>query len=247
MTLRFLRPPLVVLGPLVLGLLVWVAPVRAQTVVDYYNAVRDADGDLALDYRFQQIGGQWRVAPAEYQTIVETVVDIPNGYMRVVDEGTGGGNFRLEVALFRTANGAPLLAVAGTGYSGSSAVDGWVEVFAPLGTHQWQRVTDQVWPATDVAVLVPPGGARDDGDLLRAVRVSLVPELPRHGTVAWVRPGYDSQIVDAVCRGEDWISVGEAEADFLRFCADLRHRLYRRVDVPFSKSQGRFFMGEGQR
>ncbi|MEJ5284472.1 MAG: hypothetical protein WHS77_05415 [Brevinematales bacterium] len=80
----------------------------SQTILDYYNEYFKLikAGKIKDDLKFYKISRKNN----KYYTIscngeeMDVVVDIKNGYLDVVDEGTGGGTYEIYMALFKSSD-----------------------------------------------------------------------------------------------------------------------------------------------
>jgi len=93
----------------------------AQNIVDYYRSLPEsffADKDLGnTKYPLLKKDNQWfskSLGGYEFAPLV----DIKNGYIEFNDEGTGGGNNRIQVVLFRKADRSPIIGITKGGFNG---------------------------------------------------------------------------------------------------------------------------------
>jgi len=92
-----------------------------KTIVDYYNTLPKSffyDKDLG-DVKYPLINkkGKWfSKSLAGYDLF--PIVDLKKGYIKINDEGTGGGNALIELFLFKKPNGNPIIAITKGGFDG---------------------------------------------------------------------------------------------------------------------------------
>ncbi len=117
-----------------------VAAVQPTTgsVLEWYQDCPDA---TVLEYALSEKDGKWVTqSTAEYE--IEAKVDVKNGYVELMDDGTGGGSVILQVVLWRKADKSGLLGVS-RGYSDGASIEGSVAFYSVDGG-SWAEVTDQV-------------------------------------------------------------------------------------------------------
>jgi hypothetical protein len=88
-----------------------------KNVLDYY---RSLEPPYNSPYELTQKGSKW-VAESSLEMELEATVDLKNGFIEIIDEGTGGGTYHVQVVLFRLANGNPMIAVSKKAYDGFGA------------------------------------------------------------------------------------------------------------------------------
>jgi len=92
-----------------------------MTIVDYYNALPKSffyDKDLGnVKYPLNKKDGVW-VSKSFADYDLYPVVDLKKGYIKINDEGSGGGNFLIELFLYRKPNGVPIIAITKGGFDG---------------------------------------------------------------------------------------------------------------------------------
>jgi len=92
-----------------------------KTIVDYYNdlpAYVFFDKDFKnLKYTLNQKKGIWVSQPLAEHEFFPTV-DVKKGYIKINDEGTGGGNVSFELFLFKKSNDHPIIAITKGSFDG---------------------------------------------------------------------------------------------------------------------------------
>ena len=85
-----------------------------KNVLDYYQSLEPPYSSF---YKLTLKGEKWVTqSSADYE--IEAVVNIPGGFIEIVDDGTGGGTDKVQVALFRMADGQPMLAICKQNFDG---------------------------------------------------------------------------------------------------------------------------------
>ncbi len=189
---------------LIIGLAV-APPAFAQSVVDHYRSLMAQVRD-PYAYTLTQTAGSWRARAAERTSIVAVVVDIPNGFVQINDEGTGGGNLVTEVALFKPTTGGPILAVSQRFYSGVDPWGGKARFYRQAGG-RWEILPAVALPALTPAIFVSGriAQATADDDSLSPVIV----HLPRVGTTV------DIYLVPSThqrCPEQNWLGTSDPAA-----------------------------------
>jgi hypothetical protein len=133
---------------LFLAALVVAMPAYGQSVVDHYRSLVAQTKD-EYAYTLTLTASGWRAKGNEDFARIEVTVDIGNGYIRLNDEGTGGGNLVTEVALFKPASGGPILGLAKRFHNGAQPQSGKAGFYRLTGG-RWQEL-----PAADLPPLAP--------------------------------------------------------------------------------------------
>lgn len=91
----------------------------ASPTTHIVEAFRALPAEATHGYELRQKpGGAWVAYDAELDRENEATVDVKNGFIQVVNEGTGGGTHTLQVALFRTASGGSVVLTGGRTFDG---------------------------------------------------------------------------------------------------------------------------------
>ena len=154
------------------------ASAAPASVIDCYNEIPSSFFNDAK-YELKQSGKKWLTASTA-DAEIEALVDIPNGYIRIEDPGTGGGTRVDEVALFISKSGAVIIGINRKDIDGVTGTSSSL-VFVSKEGGKWTDVTKKVLPQLTIAAFFrsgfDPGGK---------VTVLSWYELPRRGTtVLW--------------------------------------------------------------
>jgi hypothetical protein len=94
---------------------------KDKTIVDYYKdlpAYFFFDKDFKnLKYTLNQKKGIWVSQSLEGHEFFP-IVNVKKGYIKINDEGTGGGNVSFELFLFKKSNGQPIIVITKGGFDG---------------------------------------------------------------------------------------------------------------------------------
>ncbi len=95
---------------ILLLILIFTTNIFAQqlTVFDYFEKLYEDD---KISYKIENIEGEW-ISQSNAGYEIKAKVDIINGYIEIIDEGTGGGTIKLHVVLYRKKDGSALIAVS---------------------------------------------------------------------------------------------------------------------------------------
>jgi hypothetical protein len=114
------------------------AALAQAKIVKYFDKLpTENKHGYAITYKV----GKYKVEADNYCAIV---VDDKNGYLQITDDGTGGGTFVLELAIFKTAKGEDILAVNNYSYSGDGREEGAIKFFDVA--NKMAAMTMSVWP-----------------------------------------------------------------------------------------------------
>ena len=120
-------------------------------------------------YQYQTGTGYWR----------DAIVDIPNGYIEIYDEGTGDGYYHLQFVQFKKSDGGSVIQISTKIHDGISprATVKAIDVSsAPMD------ITKQVYAGLDAFAFLPADYAEEEGIVNDVLPVLI--DLPRKGTQA---------------------------------------------------------------
>jgi len=214
---------------LFVAMLIAATPAHAQSVVDHYRALMAQTRDDGA-YTLTQTAAGWRAKGYEEHARIEAIVDVANGYFRLNDEGTGGGNVVTEVALFKPAAGGLILGHAQRYHNGTQAQAGKTR-FYRLTNGRWQALPAADLPPLTALLFVPTRAnpaVPEDGNLR-----PVVVHLPRVGTTVdvYLTPSaYGSD-----CPMQNWLGTNDPD----KGCKELRTAA-NHVELAFDKQRGAF-------
>jgi len=122
----------------------------SMTVLDVYQSLpKEA---FALDgtqhrYEIAQLGNKWKTKSiVGYE--MDVVVDLENGYIEIVDRGTGGGFINHELSIFDSKKRGRVVALNSLGGDGTRASSAGIKFFVREAS-SWKDVTAEVLPGID--------------------------------------------------------------------------------------------------
>jgi hypothetical protein len=147
-------------------------------------------------YSIIRKAGKYKV---EADTECSIIVDDKNGYLQIFDSGTGGGNFVLELAIFKTAQGNDILAVNNYSFSGDGREEGEIKFFDVA--NKMTDMTMSVWPDIGyIEDLLHNGVTKADIEPYKNFEYTYC-TLPRVGTTITMHLGFKN--LDYACQFEN--------------------------------------------
>lgn len=162
----------------------------AENVVKYYNQITE-DISGFNNYNLKIINYKWKATKYEASE-PNLLVDIRNGYIKIEDQGTGGGTLKTEIALFKAKNGIPFIAVSLKNFLGIALKEYKIKIFKKSG-NTWKDITSSILPDIKINdfLIGPPINHSVFNDI-KSINI-LDFELPRFGTeikvnldIAWI-------------------------------------------------------------
>ncbi|RMG67234.1 MAG: hypothetical protein D6722_13505 [Bacteroidetes bacterium] len=152
---------------------------QRKSVLDYYRSLKPP---YASPYALRQEGERWlTTSTADYE--IEATVDLRNGFIEIVDEGTGGGTEKVQVVLFRLADGAPMIAISQQSFDGIGESQTY-HFLRPEDPEQYD------WTEHTLGVIGPYDFLEldyaEEPDLLEEALPVLI-DLPQYGTALTAR------------------------------------------------------------
>lgn len=223
----------------------------ASDVVAIFNAQQQRDCPPTVcdgAYTIDRVGGGFEVRKRPDQNGVDLVVDVESGYLRLSDEGTGGGNFVVTARLFRPDGKPPLVAVTANSYDGLTIFNSVLHlahydrgrfspapgIFPHLSPHH--LVADET-PSHDRAN-ARMGDLKSDEVSDPRYEEFVAYILPRHGTA--VR-AYLIRFDSTACVKANWLSQPPSRRE--QACAGLDEKMTAMREVRFDPQSGRFTAG----
>lgn len=218
---------------LFLAVLVMAMPAYGQSVVDHYRSLVVQTKD-EFAYTLTQTASGWRAKGNEDFANVQVTVDVGNGYIRLNDEGTGGGNLVTEVALFKPASGGPILGLAKRFHLGAQPQAGKAGFYRLTGG-RWQELAAADLPALAPSLFVPAKA----GLTYNSETLPVVVFLPRVGTTVSV---FLTAGALSTCSEQNWLGTAiPAEGCKLLSAADTH------VELAFDRQRGAFSVARRDR
>jgi len=164
-----------------------------ESIVDYYNLIPIELLDNQR-YQLQFINNEWR---SEAYREIKTIVDIKNGYLKIMDTGTDGRNLEHELALYRTNEGTDIIGVNITRFDGPTKV-GKLKFYKPIN-NLWIDVTYDVLPKIDESLFINENYKLDMKKVGKFIlRIEFLYKLPRIGTTMSAKINVDRFIINSL-------------------------------------------------
>lgn len=162
-------------------------------IVKYFQKLSKEDQH---GYTIKHKAGVYTV---EADTECSITVDEKNGYLKIFDSGTGGGNFELELAIFKTVDNKDILAVNTYSYDADVRESGNIK-FLDVAKNM-ADITMSVWPDMGkIEDLLPTGVTKEDiGAYTETAYTYSV--LPKVGTTIKFYLGFKQ--LDQLCNEKD--------------------------------------------
>jgi hypothetical protein len=197
-----------------------------QGVVDYFRLLPEEIRTFSL----RQKAGKWVSLSPSTEEEVLTVVDTKNGFIRITDEGTGGGTHEVTVVLYRKANKEAVIAVSERTHDGT--METFKIDFFEYKNKQWNKLTNVMPPLNHVSFLKEQIDTKAHQALLD--RSPIIIDLPQFGTKAKAVVG--TMWLNLVC------NQMKDDPDSPNACA-LQNKFYESIELLWDKEQGKFSMG----
>ncbi|MCY1078111.1 hypothetical protein [Archangium lansingense] len=120
-----------------------------KSVMDYYQEVPTSLFPSETKYELKQTKGGWITHSMDTEAEISATVDTKNGFIQFIDEGTGGGDVKTQVALFLKEDKSPLVAISTSMFDGMAST-GRIALVEPDGG-KWKAVTSTAIPALRLA------------------------------------------------------------------------------------------------
>lgn len=199
-------------------------PQERRDVLYYYRNLRAPFAPPG--YPLTQKNGQWTSISPDTEEPIDAVVDIKNGFIEIVDPGTGGGEWTYRVVLFRMADGNPLLGITHTFFDGA----GQTHKYFFLRPEDPKRIdwTNETIKAVSGFDFLPLDNAEEEAIVQALLPVSLV--LPRQGTA--VKAVVYTGLEQIYCRGD--------ENEYSDYCGLFRQVQRQEITFTWDKVRGVF-------
>ena len=147
------------------------------TVIDYFEKLPP---EIIDDYKIENAEGEW-ISKSNAGYEIFPTVDIINGYIEIIDEGTGGGTTKLQVVLFRKKDGSALIAISKYTNDGGMYIESRIN-FMEYKNEEWIDVTYDIQPSITCNNFVNQGFDMPDFPEDFHEMFGIVYNLPQYGT-----------------------------------------------------------------
>jgi hypothetical protein len=216
------------------------APKRTNVVEAYAEIRAQIKG---FDYTLAQRGGKWTARePTEPTMDRSAEVDVANGFIRIDDEGTGGGNFETQIALWRIEGEEPLVGIVETHKDAGIPGQSRVRFFKKVG-RSWVDKTPDVWTAVGLHAFMKSDMTIEDLRALETIGAAVYVALPRKGTTITAELKLGS-IEEYACKNDPFANLAEKKPAWDRYCQKLKPALASIVALPLDTERTRFNLHE---
>jgi len=222
----------VVAGGVALLLLTGATAPKRDNVVEAYGQIRAQI--KGFDYTLVQRGGKWSARePSEPKLDRAAEVDIANGFIRIDDEGTGGGNFETQVALWRVEDDA-FVGIVETHKDGG--IPGQSRV-----RFSWVDKTPDVWTPVGLQAFMKGDMTIEDLRALETIGAAVYVALPRKGTEITAELKLSST-EEYACKGDASVNLAEKKPAWDRYCQKLKPGLATHVTLRLDTERTKFYL-----
>lgn len=197
-------------------------PQERRDVLYYYRRLKEP---YRSGYELKENNGQWTSMSPDTEEPIAAVVDVKNGFIEIVDEGTGGGEWTYRMALFRMADGNPVIGITNTYFDGAG-LDQKYYFLRPENAQKLDWTKETIREITGFDFL-PLDNAEEEDIVKKLLPVSL--ELPRQGTS--VKAVVYTGLEQIYCRGD--------ENEYSDYCGLFRQVQRQEIVLKWNKEKGR--------
>jgi hypothetical protein len=221
-----------------LVLLPGAAAPKRDNVVEAYGQIRAQIKGFA--YTLVQRSGKWSARePSEPRLDRSAEVDIANGFIRIDDEGTGGGNFETQIALWRV-EGDAFVGIVETHKDGGIPGQSRVRFFKKIDRN-WIDKTPDVWTPVGLQAFMKGDMTIEDLRALETIGAAVYVVLPRKGTEITAELKLSST-EEYACKGDAFVNLGERKPAWERYCQRLKPGLITAVTLRLDTERTRFYL-----
>jgi hypothetical protein len=221
-----------------LVLLSGAAAPKRENVVEAYGQIRAQI--KGFDYTLVQRGGKWSARePSEPKLDRSAEVDIASGFIRIDDEGTGGGNFETQVALWRVEDNA-FVGIVETHKDGGIPGRSRVRFFKKIDRN-WVDKTPDVWTPVGLQAFMKGDMTIEDLRALETIGAAVYVALPRKGTAVTAELKLSST-EEYACKGDSFVNLAEKKPAWDRYCQKLKPALATAVTLRLDTERTRFYL-----
>lgn len=201
---------------------------QKKSVVDYYKLLPDS---LTHNYKLSFSNNKWvSQSSADYE--IYPTVDIKNGYIKIYDEGTGGGESVLKIVLYRKKDGTALLGVS---FLEGDFMDVDCSVyFLEYNNNKWEVVNSKVLPDITYKNFLKPNYVLSKNLL---GNFSIYYDLPQHGTSINVALKYS--LIMMYCEGAFSNTTEEDKTTSCKFIENIKSDSLQLI---WDKKDTKFFL-----
>ena len=225
------------------------------SIVDIYQMAQQVAA-TNLNYPiYHQISNEdkWASVTTAWNTFIDATVDEKNSYIYILDEGTGGGSFSTQSAMWRDDTGGILLLVSENGYEFTFPERSFIKAFEymPISGYSTSlgiRLVSPPMPKLSLLDFSIEDISVKDLRALNNVRSTIFYKLPRKGTsihaLLVLEDEIKNQSILKDCYYEKKI-CDEKQKTYRYYLKNLKGKIYRDIELKWQEYQ--FVIGKKSR
>lgn len=175
--------------------------------------------------------------PDELYENAYTVVDKKNGYIYILDEGTGAGSSGCQFILFRKKDHTPLIAMTKTFYDSMEAAHSYdTRFWEQTSDHQWKLTSFPIWQNIAIESFLPKNFTPKDFKYLTTnLQPKIYFKLPRSGLTAEAQLQFPPELNPKTCQNglSEYTLIRQETLDF--FCQKVDKKVDRIIKIKWNK------------
>lgn len=183
---------------------------------------------------------RWVSITTAWNTFIDATVDEKNDYIYILDEGTGGGSFSTQAAMWKDDAGGILLIVSENGYNFIFPEKSLLKAFeympisgdaASLGI----RLVDPPMKNISLLDFVPKTMSMKDLQMLKQLHPTIFYKLPREGTsihvLLVIEDEFRNQSILKECFYDDKSTCKKMQKIYRYYYQNLKGKIYRDIEL----------------
>ncbi len=215
------------------------------TIADIYSMAQQATV-TNLDYPIYHQTmkeDKWVSITTAWNDFIDATVDIKNSALYILDEGTGGGSFSTQAALWRDDTGSFLLIVAENGYDFTFPEKSVLKAFQYIpipGRSSSLGIQLISPPLPDLSLLdfMPEGMSMKDLHILAKTQPTIFYKLPREGSsihaLLVVKDDLEEESILKRCYYDKKTCI-EKEKIYRYYYQHLKGKIYRDIELSWKE------------
>ncbi len=225
------------------------------SITDIYKMAQQATiSNLDYPLYYQRLEKEkWVSITPAWNTFIDATVDGKNSYIYILDEGTGGGSFSTQAALWRNDAGALVLVIAENTYDEIFPERSFLKAFqyTPVSADsisQDIRLVSPPMPKLTLLDFATEGMSARDLHMMKKVRSTIFYKLPRNGTSIHALLIIEDELKDQSILKEcyyDKKTCEEKRKAYRYYYQKLKGKIYRDIELKWQDYQ--FAIGKKSR
>ncbi len=188
---------------------------------------------------------KWVSITTAWNTFIDATVDEKNNYIYILDEGTGGGSFSTQAAMWRDDAGPLVLIVAENTYDEIFPERSFLKAFQyiPMSddrASQDIKLVSPPMPKLSLLDFVTEGMSTRDLHMMKKVRSTIFYKLPRNGTSIHALLIIEDEFKDQSILKEcyyDKKTCEEKRKAYRYYYQKLKGKIYRDIELKWQEYQ----------